>query len=263
MVKTHLTPGRSRTLRRPLFASTLRRQIANPSPRPDLSPPHCVNGMNIFSVPPGGTLRSNPRRRFACDRRQRRHSTQCRSVLSELERVLQQVPDARQDMSRSASTARVGSTEETVSSHSWSCASSEAALFASATRPATEINWRRAGNPAVTRTSARERSGRGISMPSSNARVDQGEARRNPAHVRHHYRVGALLPRTCGCCGTSTTECFPWQIISSSPLAHALAAARKPDNSARTSRPCRARPRRNPSCRGRGGLFAYAARLSS
>jgi len=54
MVKTHPKPGRSWTLRTPWFASTLRRQIANPSPRPDLSPPHWVNGRNILSAPPAG-----------------------------------------------------------------------------------------------------------------------------------------------------------------------------------------------------------------
>lgn len=44
IVKTHPERGRSRNRRTPLFASTLRRQIASPSPIPDLSSPFCVNG---------------------------------------------------------------------------------------------------------------------------------------------------------------------------------------------------------------------------
>jgi hypothetical protein len=44
MVKTQPLPGMLLTLRTPLFISVPRRQIANPSPTPDLSSPLCVNG---------------------------------------------------------------------------------------------------------------------------------------------------------------------------------------------------------------------------
>jgi hypothetical protein len=54
MVKTQPDPGTSRTRTIPLFASTLRRQIASPSPSPDLSLPLCSKGRNIWSALPGG-----------------------------------------------------------------------------------------------------------------------------------------------------------------------------------------------------------------
>ncbi len=55
IVKTHPEAGRSRTLRVPLFASTLRREIDSPSPRPVLSAPLWVKGRNIFSGSPSGS----------------------------------------------------------------------------------------------------------------------------------------------------------------------------------------------------------------
>jgi hypothetical protein len=53
-VKTQPVPGTSRTLRIPLFASTLRRAMDSPSPRPVRSPPFWVKGRNIRSALPGG-----------------------------------------------------------------------------------------------------------------------------------------------------------------------------------------------------------------
>ena len=54
MVKTHPEPEMSRTRSVPSFASTLRRQMASPSPSPDWSVPLCVKGKNIWSALPGG-----------------------------------------------------------------------------------------------------------------------------------------------------------------------------------------------------------------
>src|SRR5688572_1420999 len=53
IVKMHPEPAKLRTLRTPLFASTLLRQMDRPSPWPDLSGPVCTNGRNIFSAWPG------------------------------------------------------------------------------------------------------------------------------------------------------------------------------------------------------------------
>jgi hypothetical protein len=49
MVKMQPVPGRSRTRRIPLLASTLRRQIDSPSPSPDRSELPCVKRLKHFS----------------------------------------------------------------------------------------------------------------------------------------------------------------------------------------------------------------------
>ena len=55
IVNTHPRFGTSRTPRTPLFASTPRWQMANPSPNPDRSLPTCLNGLNISSAAPGSS----------------------------------------------------------------------------------------------------------------------------------------------------------------------------------------------------------------
>ena len=69
MVKTQPTPGTSRTLRStPAFASTLRRDMERPSPKPVLSSLFCVNGTNILSASPAADHRNDPSRRSGCGR---------------------------------------------------------------------------------------------------------------------------------------------------------------------------------------------------
>lgn len=56
MAKTHPHAGRSRAVRVPEFASTLRRAIDSPSPRPVLFALLWLNGWNIFSRSPFGLV---------------------------------------------------------------------------------------------------------------------------------------------------------------------------------------------------------------
>ena len=79
MVKIHPEPGMSRTLTIPLFASTLRRQMDSPSPRPHL--PRCYRPLvaraaaiastrlaleTMPSLAPSTAARNQPTRSVRC-----------------------------------------------------------------------------------------------------------------------------------------------------------------------------------------------------
>src|SRR6185503_5493970 len=160
-VNTQPTPGMLRTLRTPPMASTLRLQIDKPRPRPDLSVLPCVNGSNILSASPGG----RPPQLSSTSIMTRSPAAWARSETSvfssvNLKAFCRRLPTAESSRSRSASTARLGSTVATASPQPRDCASSDAEILTSPMKPASGISWRRTGIPAVTRTSASERSTR-------------------------------------------------------------------------------------------------------
>ena len=115
MVKTQPVPGLLRTLRTPPFASTLRRQIDSPSPRADFSSA-CRQGPEHF-LRVARTQAAAVVLHFDQDAINGGLNVQrdLGVLLRELERVLQQVSNRGENRSRSASTARLGSTAQTTS----------------------------------------------------------------------------------------------------------------------------------------------------